>query len=402
MMSDTVASIALIEPSFTNRETLRNVIQAVDWVVVEAECTQYEQALSAFTDTHFDGAIIGLDEEPAKGLELVGLLADKYPDVPIAVVASRPEWLVRAHRQGARSLLEYPLQLEHLLTALRSFGSGFQNRPTKGKIITVLSSRGGVGCTTLAVNLATTLATLPNNQVALIDLDLSQGASDIALGLDAEGRLMDLAQNIDSVALQTMKNVLTRHETGLMLLSRPTDYRDISHLHEDHVQRIVRLLQVLSTHVVIDLSKGWLPTDMQALYMADAILLVIQPDLVSLRNAVWMLNSLTAQQMENRVYVVMNRVGAFFGTDSVTIKKAEEVMGRLVYWQVPNDYKPMTEAWNTGVPLVKSAPSSRAHQSIAALAHDLCGRLDPTEAAKDGTTKKKATTVIQPRLAVSS
>jgi pilus assembly protein CpaE len=213
---------------------------------------------------------------------------------------------------------------------------------------------------------------------------------------------MDLAQNIDSVALQTMKNVLTRHETGLMLLSRPTDYRDISHLHEDHVQRIVRLLQVLSTHVVIDLSKGWLPTDMQALYMADAILLVIQPDLVSLRNAVWMLNSLTAQQMESKVYVVMNRVGAFFGTDSVTIKKAEEVMGRLVYWQVPNDYKPMTEAWNTGVPLVKSAPSSRAHQSIAALAHDLCGRLDPTEVAKGAPAKKKATTVIQPRLAVPS
>lgn len=321
-MIENVARIALIEPSYANRESLRSVMQAVDWIVVEAECTQYEQALSAFTDTHFDGAIIGLDEEPAKALELVGALTDKYPSVPIAVIGSRPEWLVQAHRQGARCLLDYPLKLEHLLTALRGFGSGFQTtRPAKGKAIAVLSSRGAVGCTTIAVNLAATLATLPEHQVALIDLDLSQGATDIALGLETEGRLMDLAQNIDTVALQTMKNVLTRHETGLMVLSRPTDYRDIGQLHEDHVQRIIRLMQVLATHVVVDLSKGWLPTDLQALFMADGILLVIQPDLVSLRNAVWILNSIRAQQMENKVYVVMNRVGAFFGKDSVTIKK---------------------------------------------------------------------------------
>src|SRR5262249_55787488 len=141
-MSETVTSIALIEPSYTNRDTLRSIIQAVDWIVVEAECTQYEQALVAFSDAHFDGAIIGLDEEPAKALELVGQLTERYPNIPIAVIGSRPDWLVQAHRQGARCLLEYPLQLEHLLVALRSFGSGFQHggRPAKGKIISVLSS----------------------------------------------------------------------------------------------------------------------------------------------------------------------------------------------------------------------------------------------------------------------
>jgi pilus assembly protein CpaE len=89
----------------------------------------------------------------------------------------------------------------------------------------------------------------------------------------------------------------------------------------------------------------------------------------------------------------MNRAGAYFGKDALTIKKAEDVLGRLIYAQVPNDYKPMMEAWNAGVPLVQSAPSSKAQQAIATLAEDICRRLAGPE-GRDATKKRLTTTRI--------
>jgi pilus assembly protein CpaE len=394
-MTEQVTSVALIEPSLPNREALRGICQAIDWLVMEVECAQYEQAMMAFADTHFDGAIIGLDEDSVKALDVVAKLNQAHPDVTLAVISSRPDLLIQAHRLGARYLLEFPLQLEHLLGALRGLGAAHDaNRPPKGQIVAIMSSRGGVGCTTLAANLACTLATLPDNQVILIDLDMIMGAADIALGLEPTNSLIDIALNIDQLGLHVLKTALARHDTGVSLLSRPTRYEELGHLHEEHVQRIVRLLQLLATHLIIDLSKGWLATDLQALHMADAILIVIQPDLASVRNAVLMLSALQSEGLDTKVFIVMNRCGAYFGKDSITIKKAEEVLGRLVYWQVPNDYKPMMEAWNSGVPLVKSAPNCRAQQSIAALAQSLCQRLNRTEVGKNG-VKKTPTSVLK-------
>jgi pilus assembly protein CpaE len=70
--------------------------------------------------------------------------------------------------------------------------------------------------------------------------------------------------------------------------------------------------------------------------------------------------------------VVMNRIG---GEDSeITLEKAQETIGRPIYWQVPNDYKAMLGARNAGVPLLTHAPKSKAHSSLLNLANDLCGK----------------------------
>lgn len=393
-MPESIASIAIIDPSTTTRETLRNVVQALDWVVVELECQKYEQAVVAFQDTQLDGAVIGLDDDTEKSLELVNHLSQAHPHICLAVISSRPDLLVQAHRNGARYLLEAPLQMEHLIGALRGLGSGGDpRRPPKGQIIAVLSSRGGVGSTTLVVNTACTLAKRPDNQVILVDLDLVLGAADIALGIELQSSLIDLALNIDQLALHVLKGSLAQHDSGVLVLTRPQRYQELGQLHEEHIRRLLRLIQLLATHVVVDLSKGWLATDLQTIHMADVILLVIQPDLASVRSAVLMLDALREENLDNKVFLVMNRAGAYFGKDSITIKKAEEVLGRLVYWQVPNDYKPMMEAWNAGIPLIQAAPNCKAQLSIAALVDDLCQRMARTD-ARDGAKKRHTTTKI--------
>jgi pilus assembly protein CpaE len=151
---------------------------------------------------------------------------------------------------------------------------------------------------------------------------------------------------------------------------------DIGLIHEDHLQRVINLLRASYSHLILDLSKRFTPTDLTAMRLADVILLVAQLELTSLRNVVRMLHTLQGEDgMGEKVKIVINRIGSDDG--EITLPKAEETIGQPIFWQVPNDYKAMVGARNAGVPLLKHSPRSRAHLSIAGLANVLCGKEQP-------------------------
>src|SRR5262249_3601950 len=157
---------------------------------------------------------------------------------------------------------------------------------------------------------------------------------------------------------------LSKHSSGLSLLPHPVQMEDAGLIREDHLQRVIGLLRASYTHLLLDLSKSLAPTDLTALRMADVILLVAQLELSSLRNVVRILMSLgTEEAMANKVQVVLNRVGS--ETD-ISIKKAEETIGKPVFWEIPNDSRAVPESRNHGAPLVQHAPKSKVHLAIAA------------------------------------
>jgi pilus assembly protein CpaE len=240
-------------------------------------------------------------------------------------------------------------------------------------VVAVAGARGGVGCTSLAVNLGCNLAQEPNFNVALVDLDLALGDADVALDLMPDYTLADMAMNIDRLDMTFLRRSLSKHATGLSLLPHPVQLEDIHMIHEDHLTRVIGLLRASYTHLLFDLSKRFTPTDLTAMRMADLILLVCQLELSSLRNVVRILHTLgTEEGLAEKVQVVVNRVGA--EECDITIKKAEESIGRQIFWQVPNDYKAMLSARNSGEPLLVHAPKSKTQASIQLLANFLAGK----------------------------
>ena len=159
---------------------------------------------------------------------------------------------------------------------------------------------------------------------------------------------------------------------------------DANLIREEHLQRLISLLRASYTHLVLDLSKSFTSTDMTALRMADLILLVAQLDLTSLRNVVRMLASLGADEaMANKVQIILNRIG--IDTD-ISLKKAEETIGKPIFWQIPNEPKPLVESRNHGLPLLIHAPKCKVQQGINALAEAVCGKhLQP--AAKEKSSR---------------
>jgi pilus assembly protein CpaE len=380
--------IAIVDPTESTRESLRTLLLGVDFVWLDNECARYEYFADVIRSAVPDLAIVALDADKNKALQLIGQLSVEYPRLPILTISQDHQALLQSLQRGAKYFLTHPVGLQDMLAALRrALGEYGTADPSSGtlirqtdvsSVIAVLGSRGGVGTTTLAVNLAATLAADPNNSVALIDLDLALGDADVCLEVSGFENISiaDLAYNIERLDMNFLKRAMARHEaTGLSILRHPLEITQVGAIHEQHVERIINLLKISYTHLILDLSKALLPTDLMALRLADLILLVGQLELASLRNVVRLIHCLGGEEnLADKVRVVINRIGADTVEEGISLKKAEEVIGKPIFWQIPNEPKVVIASRVAGQPLVKHAPKSRVQQSIHGLSQAIYGK----------------------------
>lgn len=396
--------VAIVDPTESTRESLRTLLLGVDFVWLEAECARYEYFFEVIQASTPDLVIVTLDADKNKALQMIGQLSVEHPKLPILTISHDHQALLQSLQKGAKYFLTHPVGLEDMLAALHravgeatgdapSLGGSTSNRQTgSSSMIAVLGSRGGVGTTTLAVNMAATLAADPTNAAALIDLDLALGDADIALEVNGFENISisDLARNIERLDMNFLRRAMAKHEpTGLAILRHPLEIAEVGLIHEQHVERILNLLKISYTHLILDLSKCLLPTDLMALRMADMIMLVAQLELSSLRNVVRLIHCLGGEEnLADKIRVVINRQGADSVEEGISLKKAEEVIGKPIFWQVPNDTKSVIGARVAGHPLVKHAPKSRVQQSIYGLTQALYGKpvgaTDGTKGSKGG------------------
>ena len=373
-----VLRLAIVDPSDSTREELKTMLLGMDMVWLEAECSRYEFFADVVGQTHPDIGVVSIDHDADKALQLIDGLHAHSPDCSILVVSSSTDGqlILKAMRAGAQEFLTQPVRVEDLVSAIerignQRFGSG-DGRSRNTQVIAIAGSTGGVGTTSLAVNLGCTLASRSENSVALIDLDLSLGDADVFLDTIPDYTLVDVAQNVSRLDFNLLKRSLTKHSSGLYLLPRPIQLQDTSLISADDLHRVIGLLKATFSHLIFDLSKSYSPVDMVALEAADHILLVTQLDLPCLRNVVRLMMSLDeSETIKERIRIIVNRVGLQNG--QISMKKAQEAIGREVYWQIPNDYKVMAEVRDNGVPLVEQAPRSSITQSIVGLANAIGG-----------------------------
>jgi pilus assembly protein CpaE len=388
-----VQRVAIVDPSDATREPLRNLLLGLDSVWLEAECARYEFFPDVVQQSRPDLALIALDADPNRGLQLIQQLAHESPYMATLAVSSRTDgpFILQTLRSGAKEFLTQPLVLEELLSAMQRVRvpqGGASGSPAGGsrgesQVIAVCGSRGGIGCTTIAVNLGCALAQEANHNAVLIDLDLALGDSDVSLDILPSYTLADVALNIDRLDMTFLRGSLSKHATGLSLLPHPVQLEDSGMIQEEHLRRVIGLLRAAYSHVILDLSKSFGPTDYAALNLADVILLVAQLELTSLRNVVRLLMSLgNTEGLAEKVHVVLNRVGST--EQEISLRKAEETIGKPIFWEIPNDSKTVLAARNAGAPLVQFAPRTKVCQSMQGLAQALAPQAadEPAEVPK--------------------
>jgi pilus assembly protein CpaE len=335
-----------------------------------------------------------MDSDPPRAIKLIQETLQKAPGCAILVSSSSTDGrlILESMRAGAKEFLTEPLRAEDLVAALQrvkrqTLGTSAGLRRDGCQVFAVAGATGGVGTSSIAVNLACALAAGEGNSVALVDLDVALGDADVFLDTIPEYTLADIAQNVERLDLTLLKKSLTVHSSGVHLLPRPMQLEDVRQITPDKLQRVIGLLKTSFTHMVIDTSKSYNELDMLALRSSDEVLMVTQLDLPCLRNVVRLLMTFDEDDaLREKVKVVVNRFGQDAG--QISLKKARDTVGRDIYWQVPNDYRVMVEVRNNGVPLLQHAPKAAITQSIGQLADLLCGKKPDEEADRDSRSRR--------------
>ena len=374
-----VLRIAIVDPDDATRGVLKSTLLGLDTVWLEAECSRYAFFPDVVEQTNPDVGLVNLDANPEEGVKLVESLAQTHPELALLVSSSSTDGslILRTMRAGAKEFLTQPVKPEELAAAVsriarNKFGAQLGGRSGGCKVIAVAGATGGVGSTSLAVNLGCALANNPDNSVVLVDLDLAVGDADVFLDTIPEYTLSDVAQNVSRLDFTLLKRSLTKHSSGLYLLPRPVALEDGRMISTDDLQRMFGLLKATFTHLIIDTSKSFTKLDMFAMEMATDVLMVTQLDLPCLRNVVRLMMAFGEKEgLKDKLRVVVNRVG--HGAGQISVRKAQETLGHEIYWQLPNDYRVMVEVRNNGVPLIEQAPKAMITQSIAQLGAALSG-----------------------------
>ncbi len=391
-----ILRLAIVDPNDQTRESLKQMLLGMDIVWLDAECSRYEFFADVVEQSKPDTALICLDGGVDKAIQLMEKIRSITPECVILAASKNTDGqlILKAIRAGAKEFLPLPIEVEELHGALdrvmqTRYGS-IEGKTRGCKMIAVAGATGGVGCTSLAVNIGCNLAARSENSVALVDLDLALGDADVFLDTIPDYSLVDVTENVSRLDFHLLRKSLTKHSSGLYLLPRPVQLQDLELINSESIRKVFGLLRASFSHVVIDVSKSYSAVDLTALELSNDVLLIVQLDLPCLRNMVRLLMSLQqVESIRDKVKVVVNRIGLESG--QISLKKAKETIGREVFYQIPNDYRTMVEMRNNGLPLIEQAPKAAITQAVQQLTDLLVGAPVVSEIEQERGANDRAT-----------
>jgi len=247
---------------------------------------------------------------------------------------------------------------------------GVQRSRPRAKVITVFSLRGGCGVTSLAVNLAVSLAQMWQVEVPLLDLSLESGHAALMLDLRPKHTLGELArEELSGVDIGLLHGYLVDHESGARVLAAPKRVEDSSLVTPALVERVLTALREQFEYVVIDTPSALTDVTLTTFDMSDLIILVVPPEIAGVKVTVNVLDIFaTLSYPQERLLVVVNHI---FPKGELPTENIEASLRIPVVDGIPYDYAAFVEAINKGVPLVLGRPASQAAAVVGRLAYQV-------------------------------
>ena len=237
-----------------------------------------------------------------------------------------------------------------------------------GKVISVYNPSGGMGTTTIAVNLAATLAAR-GEKVILIDLN--HFSSDVSAFLDLSPRYTfdSITANMNRVDATFIMNVITKHSSGMHVLSGSEDIDGPVEIMAEQIREVISIVRNLFSYTIIDTGGQLMGRNMAAFACSDHVLFNTVLNLPTIKNAKRYLPAMAGQGLSGaKVKVIVNR---YMPKDDIRISDAEKVLNTRVYLTVPNAYAEAKASINKGEPLVACYPRSPVAKAINDLAQQL-------------------------------
>lgn len=325
--------------------------------------------------------LIVFEAEQESDLDRIQSFIEKTADTEFFLLSgnSDPQMLIKTIRLGINEFLPLPLKETTLKEAILRFlerkkKKKSQDSESLGQLISVVGSKGGVGTTTIAVNLAVTLAQAKEDiSVALLDMNVLFGEIPMFLDISPKYHWGDITKNMERLDEFFLANILSDHSSGVKVLPSPRYLNN----HPVPTPPIMEILLDLMTskydYIIIDLGQSLNETALKILQQSTLIQMVAIQSLPCLSNTNRLIKSFVdfGSISKDKINIVLNR---YFKKSVITLDQAEDGIGKKMAWIIPNDYSTTMTAINSGKTLYQISPRSKIVESFNEYAATLLPR----------------------------
>ncbi len=352
------STIFVLDRNEQAREVIKSFIVELNFVDEVKVYSDYAQGYEDIKQASNPIVIMDISDELPELKEIADNIKLVTSKIIITSINYSTNTIITALRLGAKEFLPKPILKEdliHALTILANLSPEDEN--SQSKIITIYSNKGGIGKTTIAINLAAELAKVTKDKVALIDMNLQLGDISTFLNLnppfDVNYVIKKLIDKEDKIFIKGFEKY---QDTSLYILSDPSYIEQSGNVNVQQVSNLFRKLKEVFPYIVIDMSSGIDPLSLKILDESDWILFATIVNIPAIRNVQRCLNLFRSRNYPvKKVKIVVNR---YMENDEIKIEDIENTLGEPIYWKIPNNYFTIMEAINKGVTISEINPNS--------------------------------------------
>lgn len=407
--------VLIVDDIAETRENVRKLLQFESDVDVAGAARTGKEGIQLAQELDPDVILMDINMPDIDGITATEEIRQKSPHVQVVILSVQGDqnYMRRAMLAGARDFLTKPPMGDELISAIRRAGEMAHAErlkgakqlhggssaaggsasmasfapPSRGKIITIYSPKGGTGVTTIAVNLAITLNN-EDTRAVLVDANLQFG--DIAVFLNEQGKntILELAPRVDELEPDVVEDILIKHEaSGVRILAAPQRPELAEKVSADQFSKVLQFLQGMYAYVVVDTSPILTDVILATLDISDVIVLVTTQEIPAIKNSRLVLDLMTTMGVnKDRIVFAMNRYDKRI---AITPDRISENLKHEVSVSIPLDEKVVITSVNRGVPFMldnnKLQPVGRG---IFSLAEVVRARLSILEVENDAAIKR--------------
>ena len=350
---------------------LRQFVRGTPFLQLQAEVGSYiteeDTGLEWLQPPGPDICLIDFDRDRANAITTAERMQEWLPNTAVFAVSShsQPNLIIEAMRCGCSEYVVKPVGREQLVEAVARVGARKREKREQlnGQVLAFLAAKGGSGATTIATHLAAHLAKFCSRKTLLIDLHPSCGEAALFLGVtEHQYHFYELVESVDRLDSELLQSYVLHHASGLDLLAGPEFSDPTQRVAPEAVGQTIDFLRTKYEFVLMDCSPGLTDQNLEVFPRADHIYIITVPEVPALRNVARLLDYFTHHEFpQNRVDVVVNR--HLSKSSEIADSQIEKVIGRKIFWKVPNQYQQVIRTINAGDPSAQ-LPNSEVARNL--------------------------------------
>ncbi len=366
--------ILIIDPRAQIRQPLMAALEQIPQADLIGETVELDEGLQ-MVETKLP-AIVFLNLHPtvSRALALAEDMTREIPDLALFVVgeAGDSDLVIRAMRAGADEFITLPIKDEEIQQAIWRL----QQRSTReskdlkrGRTICCFGIKGGIGVTTMAMNLAAGIVHNSDRSAAIVDLCHQSGGVSTFFDLTFNYTILDVIENFQRLDRDFLQGTITRHSSGIHILPAPRHVEESDSMEPDQIRSILLTMRSMYDYVVIDTMKSFSDVNLSVFDFADMICMLTEMNIPSLRvtrQALDVFERLGYSQ--EKVKLIVNR---FQESKDFSLDEVTQSLSYPIYWKIPNEYVTVNKAINMGQPIPEVSAKSQITRSYLDLAATL-------------------------------